>query len=63
MSNLYDEKEAIALIKALHPHAKAELSHVVRNGLMCILAVYCKGGNVQEEVMKFEEIWHSTFGL
>ncbi len=42
--SLYDEKEAIAHVKALHPHGKMHLSHVVRNGLMNILSTHSSAG-------------------
>lgn len=50
---MHDEAEAIKEIKALSRNARDHLSHVLRNGLMNILAY--GGKKVTEEVFKVEQ--------
>ena len=51
---MHDEAAGIEAIKSLPRDGKHHLSHVLRNGLCCILAVANQGGDVEKEVMAVE---------
>lgn len=56
--SLYDEAEVMERIKNLHDKdIKNHLSHVVRNGVCCVLAAHKKGGDVERELSRFMERW------
>lgn len=53
---LYDEIEVEEQIRALPTEVRAHLAHVVRNGLMNILASY-KHGDVEAAIAELENKW------
>lgn len=56
---LYDEKAAEEAIKALPSPVKMHLSHVVRNGMACVLSAARLGGDVEKVVMEMEARWEA----
>jgi hypothetical protein len=54
---IYDTERAEAILRDLPNEAKLHLSHVVRNGICNVLAVYKLGQNVEEELQEFESEW------
>lgn len=54
---LYDEKTALARIRALPTDVKMELNHHVRNGLMNIMCHVRLGDDVDEAVAEFITRW------
>lgn len=54
---LYDEKKAVEAIRELPKDVKLHLSHVVRNGMMVVMAKCHLGINVEEAFEEFEKKW------
>lgn len=50
---MHNEPEALRELQALSLNARHHISHILRNGLCCIMAVGSK--KVSDEVMRLEE--------
>lgn len=55
--SFYDEDAAVKAIKSLPLPVRMHLSHIVRNGMACILAAARLGHDVEKVVIEMEGRW------